>query len=81
MLFDRTFGIRLHAFYEGSELVVGLNPVRVIQGEVPAWVKAWVLAWVENNQNKFLLPRGHEDWCEIPSPRNAAPAPVSLGNS
>jgi hypothetical protein len=66
MLFDRTFGIHLHAFYDGSELVVGLNPVRVIQSEVPAWVEAWVLAWVENNQNKFLPPRGHEDWCKTP---------------
>ena len=38
MLLDRTFGMRLHAFYGDTELVIGLNPPRVIQGDVPAWV-------------------------------------------
>lgn len=81
MLLDRTFGTRLHAFYGGAELVVGLKPVRVIQGEVPSWVEAWVLNWVETNQNKLLPLRGHEDWREIPLPLIAAPALVSLVNS
>ena len=45
MLTDRTFGVHLHAFYGGSEMVVGLNPLRVIQSEVPSWVEEWVLEW------------------------------------
>jgi hypothetical protein len=45
MLTDRTFGIHLHAFYGDSEMVVGLNPVRVIQSEAPVWVEEWVLEW------------------------------------
>jgi hypothetical protein len=80
MLFDRTFGIRLHAFYGDSELVVGLNPVRVIQSEVPAWVEAWVLNWVKYHQNEFLPPRGHEDWCEVALPGNAARTLVRAEN-
>lgn len=39
MLFDQTFGTHFHALYGDSELVIGLNPLRVIQGEAPPWVR------------------------------------------
>jgi hypothetical protein len=45
LLIDRTFGMRLHAFYGDSELVMGLNPLRVIQGDVPSWVQERALEW------------------------------------
>ena len=72
MLYDRTFGIHLHAFYDGSELVVGLNPVRVIQGEVPSWVEAWVLNWVRQHEAEFQTPREDGDVCVMPRTFSAA---------
>ena len=53
MLFDQTFGTHFHAFYGDSELVIGLNPLRVIQGEAPPWVREWALDWVRQHQNKL----------------------------
>lgn len=49
LIYDRTLGARLHAFYEGAELVVALQPVRVLEGEVPQWVKDWVIAWAREH--------------------------------
>lgn len=46
MLYDRTFGTHYHAFYGDCELVIGLNPLRVIQGEAPSWVRECALDWV-----------------------------------
>jgi hypothetical protein len=54
MLIDRTFGTHFHAFYGDSELVIGLNPMRVIQGDVPPWVQEWALEWVNYHQSEFL---------------------------
>ena len=49
LIYDRTLGARLHAFYEGAELVVALQPLRVLQGEVPQWVREWVLRWAREH--------------------------------
>ncbi len=54
MLIDRTFGTHLHAFYGNSEVVIGLNPTRIIQGDVPPWVREWVLEWVELHQREVV---------------------------
>ena len=54
MLIDRTFGRHFHAIYGDSELVIGLDPMRVIQGDVPVWVQAWALEWVKAHQSEFL---------------------------
>lgn len=54
MLIDRTFGKRLHAFYGNTELVMGLNPVRVIQGDVPPWVETQALNWARQHQQEIL---------------------------
>jgi hypothetical protein len=53
MLVDPTFGIRVHAFYGDSELIVGLDPRRLIMSEVPAWVEAWVLDWVKQHEGEL----------------------------
>ena len=50
-LIHRTFGTHFHAFYGDSELVIGLNPLRVIQGEAPPWVREWALDWVGHYQS------------------------------
>ncbi len=52
-LIDRTFGRHFHAIYGDSELVIALNPMRVLQGDVPAWVRAWALDWVKAHQGDF----------------------------
>lgn len=49
VLFHRTFGIHVHAIYGDAELVIALNPTRVIQGEAPDWVKACALKWVRDH--------------------------------
>jgi len=57
LLIDRTFGMHVHVFYGDSELVIGLNPLRVIQGDAPSWVREWALEWLGRHQRKMLLPR------------------------
>ena len=46
MMCHWTFGTHLHAIYGEDELVIGLKPVRIIQGEVPPWVSALALRQV-----------------------------------
>jgi len=53
LLIDRTFGTRVHAFYGDTELVIGLTPLRVIQGDAPSWVRDWALWWVRWHQNEL----------------------------
>ncbi len=60
MLTDPTFGVRVHAFYGDSELVVGLRPHRKISSEVPAWVEVWVLDWVRQHERELLPLAVHE---------------------
>jgi len=54
MLIDQTFGTHFHAFYGDSELVIGLNPLRVIQGEAPPRVRGWALDWVVHYESRSL---------------------------
>jgi hypothetical protein len=54
LIYDRTLGARLHAFYEGAELVVAMQPLRVLQGEVPQWVKEWVLGWAREHMHEVV---------------------------
>ncbi len=57
LIIHRTFGTHIHVFYGDSELVIGLNPLRVIQGEAPSWVRDWALDWVGHHKRDILLPR------------------------
>ena len=57
VLMDRTFGRHFHVFYGDAELVIGLNPLRVIQGDAPSWVQAWALDWIEHHQRDRFLSR------------------------
>lgn len=51
-----TIGTRVHAFHEGSELVIALHPLRVIHSEVPAWVEAQVLHWIQEHRAEVFSP-------------------------
>ena len=55
-LMARTFGIHLHAFYGNAEMVVALNPVRVLQSEAPHWVEEFVLNWTRAHEKDLLAP-------------------------
>lgn len=54
MLCARALGARFHAFYGDSELVVGLWPVRIIQGDAPQRVRDLVLEWAREHQQELL---------------------------
>jgi hypothetical protein len=71
MLTNQTFGTHFHAFYGDSELVIGLNPLRVIQGEAPSWVRDWALDWVRHYQSELLSARSIELGQVMPSSRQA----------
>jgi len=53
MLIDRTFGTRLHAIYGDTELVMGVNPLRIIQGDVPLWVQDRALDWAAHHREQY----------------------------
>ena len=76
LLIDRTFGTHIHVFYGDFELVIGLNPLRVIQGEAPAWVREWALEWVARRQREMLLPRKIDLSLTTPVSRQMAGHPV-----
>ena len=71
MLAVRALCARFHAFYEGYELVVGIAPLRVIQGQAPIRVKDLVLEWAALHQQELV-----EDWkrcCRWEKPQPIAP--------
>ena len=35
-------------------MVMGLNPVRVIQGDLPVEAKAWALDWAQQNERSVI---------------------------
>ena len=53
-LFTREIGVRLHAICGESELVLGLSPVRILQGEAPSSVRESVLAWAEAHRGEVM---------------------------
>jgi hypothetical protein len=58
MMVGTTIGTRVHAFHEGSELVIALHPLRVLHSEVPSWVEAQVLHWIQEHRGELFSP-----WC------------------
>ena len=54
MLGVRQLGARFHAIYNNWELVVGIFPLVIIQGEAPARVRAMVLEWATQHQHELL---------------------------
>lgn len=54
MAFDQAAGARIHASYGSSEIVVGLNPLRILQGDAPERVRALVLEWASAHYVELL---------------------------
>jgi hypothetical protein len=63
-------GERLYAVHGDEELVVSLRPLRVVQGEAPAWVREEVFGWIRHNWRflALLAPRGSSTPAQIPRP-------------
>ena len=55
LLIDRTFGTHVHALYGDFELVIGLNPLGVIQGDAPSCVGEWALWWLGHHKRELLF--------------------------
>ena len=53
MLHVPMVGARFSAFFGDCELVVGLWPVRIIQGEAPACVRNRVLRWARDHEQEL----------------------------
>jgi hypothetical protein len=68
MLFVREFTVHFYAYYEASELMIGVAPVRVIQGEAPARVRDLVLEWAMQHQYELLTA-----WNRMAQARQPAP--------
>ena len=54
MLCIRSLGARFHAIYNDSELVVGIWPLTIIQGDAPGRVREMVLEWAAQHQQELL---------------------------
>ncbi len=54
MLFVREFTAHFYAFYDTFELVIGIAPVRIIQGQAPERVSKLVLEWAAQHQYELL---------------------------
>jgi hypothetical protein len=46
-----------HAEYAEFELIIAINPIKIIKGEAPRRVKSMVLEWAALHQEELLL-----DW-------------------
>jgi len=65
MAFVRAFTARFHAIYGQWELIVGIAPLTIIQGDAPGRVRDMVLEWAAEHQRELL-----DDWnrCSVAIP-------------
>ncbi len=68
MLFIQPFVAHFHAFYGDNELVVGINPLRILQGDAPGRARSMVMEWARQHQRELL-----EDWCRLGRAQSAQP--------
>ena len=54
MLCVRSLDARFHAIYQNCELVVGVWPLKIIQGDAPGWVREKVITWATQHQQELL---------------------------
>ena len=53
MLFAQPLRAHFHAIYEDSELVVGINPLRIMNGSAPFRARAMVLEWAALHEEEL----------------------------
>ena len=54
MFFAPKLAAHFHELYQNWNLVVGIAPVRIINGEAPEWVRRMVLEWARLHQDELL---------------------------
>jgi hypothetical protein len=54
ILFANALTAQFHAIYQDSELVVGISPLRIIQGDAPRAVRQLVLQWAFDHQQELM---------------------------
>jgi hypothetical protein len=54
MFVVRAFPVRFHAIYGDAELVVAINPLRIVEGNAPQRVCDLVLEWAAQHQRELL---------------------------
>jgi hypothetical protein len=69
MLIARPFTARFHAIYGNTELVVAIDPVRIVQGDAPGRMREMVIEWATQHQQELL-----EAWNRL----NSAKPPMSI---
>ena len=70
MLFIRPFVAHFHAIYGNFELIVGVSPLRIIQGDAPGRVRTMVLEWADQHQEELL-----QAWDRLSAARPPLPIP------
>jgi len=68
MLFIRSFAAHFHAIYQDRELVVGIAPLRIIQGDAPGRVADLVLEWAAQHQQELLQAWHRLSGAQQPNP-------------
>lgn len=68
MLFVREFTAHFYAFYDTSELMIGLAPVRIIQGEAPERAREMVIEWATRHQAELLAAWDRLGQARLPQP-------------
>ena len=68
ILHARPFEPRFHAIYNNSELVVGIWPLTVIQGDAPRRVREMVLEWAAQHQQELLSAWNRCQFGQAPQP-------------
>jgi hypothetical protein len=54
MLVARGLGARFHAIYGESEMVVQIEPLRIVSGNVPSRVADMVIEWAQKHQAELM---------------------------
>jgi hypothetical protein len=54
VFFSRELGVRVHAHEGESEMVLGVGPLRVLQGETSPDVRARALRWTSEHEGELL---------------------------
>ena len=48
------FAAHFHAIYDKSELLVGISPLRIIQGDAAARMRSMVIEWAAQYQSELI---------------------------
>jgi len=68
MLVVRSFAARFHAIYGNTELVVAIDPVKIVQGDAPRRMRNMVLEWAAQHQQELL-----EAWEQLKAAKQPMP--------